>query len=307
MRNGIHFGGYLIVAIFAIGCDKLNLFPSFGVGSETQGSSVLENLAGNENGRTYDGKIVAYQSRKNVSCDNKSTPEVLIENNKVLENFRAIKKIPLANGTCDVQIKNDADVLAFEASQLAAYDGKLNDKILDLTQNPLDNSRTQIVCKMKLGPLALLDNKLSGAVIMNSPDSLVWNSRLDFEQRSQKTKFLFDSPPPGILVQTRSSLEFRTASHSVKVAPGIYELIHIKIQRSNDQALSPSVDYGKKIYDGTFQYMYVDYNQSPIFSVSISAMPSTCFVNNINLEQINFDLDGTYDFTQALLTAMSAQ
>ncbi len=259
---------------------------------------ALKSKATVDNGRTYDGKLIVYQSRQKVSCDNKSTPEITIENDKIQNSFRILKNVPSLNGSCYEEIEQNAPVEAFEVSHLAAYDGKINDKVLQLGEVQLDNSRTQIVCKMR--PITLLDNMLSGAVVMDTPQTLLWTSRLDFIQRSEKTKFMFDRPPPGQLVQTRTSLEFRTAMASTLVSPGVYQILHIKIDRSYDQAMSPSIDYGKKIYDGTFQYFYADYNGAG-FGVSLGAMPATCFVNDIDLSRVHIDLDSNYDFTQSVI------
>lgn len=290
----VYLGSCLLLFVFTNACEILSKEGLHAPEVLAQKSQAID-----DNGRTYDGKLIVYQSRQKVTCDNRSTAEITIENDKILNSFRILKNVPSSNGTCYEEIEQNASVEAFEVSHLAAYDGKINDKVLQLGEVLLDNSHTQIVCKMR--PITLLDNMLSGAVVMDTPQPLLWASRLDFLQRSEKTKFMFDRPPPGQLVQTRTSLEFRTAMASTLVSPGIYQLLHIKISRSYDQAMSPSLDYGKKIYDGTFQYFYADYNQSPVFGVSLGAMPATCFVNNIDLSRVHIDLDSNYDFTQSVI------
>lgn len=257
------------------------------------------------NGRSYDGKLVRYQSRRTVSCDASNPPAVIIENDTDLDTFRVITTTTQANGYCATSERDaTGEVDAFATSHLAGFSGHLHDKVLDLDELALDNSRTRIVCKLNLGPLLLLDNQWMGAVVMETPDPKIWDSRLDFAMRSPKSEFLFDRPPRGFLVQTASALEFRTHPEAIALNPGIYQLMYLKIQRPYSDALSPSLNYGRKVYPGKIDFIYFDYTQAVVSGVSIASSPVTCFADVIALDRMQAaaNIEDPYDF-MAILTA----
>lgn len=292
--------------IFGNACSPFGANSSFKV-SATDTEKLLADIAPASNGRSYDGKLIQYQSRTQVTCDSQPTPEVLIENDTVAKTFSVTKALPQNNGSCsNSKTTANAEVEAFQYSQLAAFEGRLHDKVLNLGEFALDNRRAKIVCKMNLGPLTMLNTMLSGAVVLETDEPLVWNSRLDFTKGSEKTQFLQNHLAIGSLVQTAKTLEFQTNLNTVILAPSVYQLMHIQIDRSYQSTLSPSISYGKKIYSGRFQYYYSDSTKAVIESVSTAAMESSCFVDDIDPSGIKIDTAAVpYDFTQALLSVFS--
>jgi hypothetical protein len=292
------------IAVLGNGCQS----PSDTATSESnQTLAKLEDLSNPNNGRTYDGKIVRYHSRNQVTCGTNPEPEIEIENNKLLETFRVIRLERQNDGLCKKsELTDQVDVEAFEDSHLAAFEGKLHDKILNFGDLDLDNLRTKIVCKLKHGEMLLLDNQWTGAVIMETDQTLIWNSRLDFAQRSPGTGFIFDDPPPGALVQTPTTLEFRTRPDAILRRKGVYQSLHIKIDRPASDLASPSLGYGKRIYPGQIQYFFADYTQEPVSGVSTAPMDGTCFVDQIDPSRVQVVTSGSYDFIQAILKAFQS-
>jgi hypothetical protein len=296
------FWGTLAIVVAGNGCQGPSSTSSF---ENSQALAKLEDLSNPNNGRTYDGKIVTYLSRNQIICDSKAEPELRIENNKILETLRLVQTKALNGGHCEkLELTEHAGIETFEDSQLAVHDGNFYDKVPSFGEILLDNQRTKIVCKLKHGEMLLLDNQWTGAVVMETPNRLLWNSRLDFSLRTSGTGFIFDDPPPGTLFQTPNSFEFRTQPEEILRRPGVYQSLYIKIDRPASDLASPSLAYGKQIYPGQIQYLFADYTQEPIQGVSTSLMDSICFVDQIEPSRIQVISTSKYDFIQPITKAL---
>lgn len=257
------------------------------------------------NGRTYDGKLVQFEGRNKILCDSQMISDVTVSSDLLSGVLFIEKRFPKSNGICEIQKNEDrGEVDLFQSSNLATLEGKLLDKKLSVEDLYLDNQRTQIVCKSKFSPLLLLDSQWSGAVVMETDNPLIWNSRLDFVSRGPKTDFIIQNPPSGQLVQTEQKLEFRTISSVIQFKPGVFQMMYIAIDRPKIDALSPSASFGKRIYPGQMQYFYYDRNKEPVESISIAPFESICFVNEISSSRLVWRASSQYDFIQELLRAL---
>lgn len=292
----------LLFLVLNMACGK-----KFSSVNEISLDSKLNGLSASDNGQSYDGKIV-YLGRDKVLCNGQAVSKVQIVGDGLTGHFTSLTRIQQPNGSCLMSSQADVNVEEFRSSQLAEHEGKINDMVVKVGDLVLDNLNTRVVCKLDPLPLVLLDNELTGAVIMQSANPSIWNSRLDFKARSQKTDFMYDQPPQGQLIQLASSLEFQTSVTSTNPAAGIKQLLHIKVDRPYVDTLSPSKNFGQKVYPGTFQYFYVNTNPQSPFSVSLSPMPSTCFVDQINQSLLSTDPNqSNFDFNAHLIQLLQQQ
>lgn len=299
----------------SIGCVNKNTLNSNDSSASQISNTKNDNfdlLGGSGNGKSYDGKLEIYQSRETVNCNDSIYPKTIIVKTLDLNPTIQVTKKTLTNGQCtneSFQVFENKEVITYPSSQLATFNFGLHDKVINTGEVLLDNKTTKIVCKLNSSPLVLLDNLLTGVVVYskNSLDTTIWNSRLDFTQTTSKTNYLFQNPLYGKLYQNNDNLEFVTESELTELNPFEYQLMHIKIGRSYSDLLSPSMNYGKNTFQGTFQYAYFNFMDSESYSISSNEIPVTCFIDDIKKESLIFQSESSFDFLKTLIGAVSSR